>query len=820
MADPETIGKRAVALGILSDEQAARAVAGFRQTQAQGSFVDFLLRSGVVDPGRAQRLEGTDGEPAGGAPADAADVTLMDAGPDGGEGAGADPLVGTAWSGFVVERKIGQGGMGSVYLGRRAEPTGAVTVGVVKFLAPEQAKNRQWRGRFEREARVLAGLDHPNIVGLFAVDAEGDHPHLVMEYVDGEPLDAALAARGAFPPLEAARIARDVCLALAAAHAKGVIHRDIKPANVMLARSGAVKVLDFGLAKAVSVDDGLSLPGQALGTPHYMAPEQWGDHQVDARADVFSAGATLYHLLTGVLPFPGDNAQAIARKAAEGEFERPRALVPDAPPALEHVLLRMMDPERRFRFATAEGAARALEQVLAGATVDVPRLEGEGGVVHALVGGRAFAVGRDPGCAVALGDASVSRRHAVIERTKTGFLLRDEGSSYGTWVSDMRVREVVLKDGDLVRFGRVACTFRDAGLSVSAAHTTRKLAVEVLRVSEVAEPILRALVDEGDKRVIVALLEDLAPDAIPRRAAAARAAVLPHLGGDVAEQLGKKLEARLRRARNQVPMRLFSLTHENLGDDVEAWLAWWEGARDRFPAQLALRAPKARARLQVVKGEPEPRTIELGDRVFWTVGRDEGSHVLLDSRTVSRLHATLVRYHGRIAVRDAGSRFGTLLDGHRVRVAFLGHGARLVLGKVELVYEEEPAGASSTIGFDGVHALDGEAFAALEELEHPATATALVRFVVDDAERQGWIDQAAQRLFNEPEKVAAFAERVRKAYARRAERARQLLPKLLGRGDAGLDGRAWNELLAAYDDEVGLPAQFVPRGWIEGDLTS
>ncbi|MBI3722930.1 serine/threonine protein kinase, partial [bacterium] len=281
-----------------------------------------------------------------------------------------DPTLGAKFSGCVVERKLGQGGMGSVYLARRESDSQQV---VVKFLAPEQAQNATWRARFLREAKMMHQISHPNIVAVFSIDGESSQPHIVMEFVDGRGLEIALRA-GPLPPLEGARIARDAALGLSEAHKSGIIHRDIKPANVLLTQEGEVKVLDFGLAKSVEFDDGLSLPGQVLGTPHYMAPEQWGDHQVDARCDVFSLGATLYHLITGSPPFPGASPQAISRKTLEGSFVPPRTLAPDIPVDLELVIYRMMASDRRFRYGCAEDCAKALDRVIRGEEVEVPRI--------------------------------------------------------------------------------------------------------------------------------------------------------------------------------------------------------------------------------------------------------------------------------------------------------------------------------------------------------------------------------------------------------------------------------------------------------------
>ncbi|MBX3465774.1 MAG: protein kinase [Planctomycetes bacterium] len=804
--DPIAVGRRAVALGLLSDDQARAALDRYRRqgVSAPSNFAAFLMDSGMVTREQGAHLSQIGGEPAA-SPSDL-DRTFVG---DVDEGDPDDPLVGAHFSGCAVQKKLGQGGMGSVYLARRDADGRQV---VIKFLAPEQATNKTWRGRFGREARVMERIKHPNIVELYSVDADSERPHIVMEFVDGEPLDQGLARRGVFEPLEAARIARDAALGLAEAHKNGVIHRDIKPANLLLTWKGAVKVLDFGLAKSVSADDGLSMPGQVLGTPHYMAPEQWGDHQVDARCDVFSLGATLYHLVTGQLPFPGHNAQAISRLIAEGQFVRPRAIVPGLPEDLELVILRMMEVERRFRYGSAALCAEELEKVLEGIAVEVPGLVEPGGARHPIIG-RIVTIGRDPTSTILINDPSVSRQHAQIERGKTGFILRDLGSTYGSFVAEMRVKDVVIKDGDPLRLGKVSLVFRDGGLGAVFSTTTKRIKADRLRAGTVAEPVLRALVEEGDKRTVLILLEQLAQDDVTLRVSQARRVLRHALDGDTAEAVAAKMEARLRRARATVPMRLFSLTHENLGDDAEAWLAWWDNAQDRYPGQLAPRQPRPTARF-VVRAPSGERTVELEDKAVLTVGRDEKSQVLLDDRSVSRLHATLIRFHQRVVVRDEGSRFGTLRNGNRLRLAFLCPDDVLVMGKVELRFEFDLPDPSATVGDDeDVHVVEEDAFLVLEELAHPCIALALVRFLEEEAATHAWVQVEARRLFEaDADRAAKLTARVMRAHARHAQRARDALPALLG-GQAA-DPAGWRALLEQRDED--LPPQVLPRGWFAG----
>ncbi|MGE0709310.1 MAG: protein kinase [Planctomycetota bacterium] len=792
----DAIRYRAVDLGILAEPEAGQLLAAFQAT-GEESFSDWLFAAGKITLDQMGQLF-VDEDPN--------EATLAPAATDSG-----DPVVGQVFSGCRVTRKLGQGGMGSVYLADKLDTKETV---VVKFLAPEQAQNPTWRGRFLREAHVLQRIAHPNIVGIHSVEGDSDQPHIVMEFVDGEPLDAALEQREMFPAMEAARISRDIAEALGHAHAAGVIHRDIKPANVLLGFDGRVKVLDFGLAKNVEVDDGLSLPGQILGTPHYMAPEQWGDHMVDARCDVFSLGATLYHLATGSVPFPGKNPQSISRKVLAGEMIPPSHLAPDMPEDLELVIFRMLAVNRNYRYPTAKQAAEDLDRVLNGEEIDVPRLvetTEKGTRRIPLLPGEAWVIGREEGSNIVVPDRSVSRQHARLERGMTGFVLQDLGSTYGTFVGGMRIRNVVLKSGDQVKFGKIQMEFKDGGLASTL--TTRRHAPGGLQIRALPRPFVQILVEEADRRVVVALLEDLPEEAWDLRLKESNEKVTALLGPELAQDLANKVGKKVRRQRLRVPQYLFTITHENLADDVSAWLHWWDQARANYPAQLAPLHPRSSPRLRIRAGEEcEPRTIPLSPEArVLTVGRDDDSKVKLISRSVSRLHSTLVRFHTRWAIRDEGSRFGTLLNGNQVRISFLRPGDVLSLGKVEAVFEvEDPDGSSTATDLSGEHELEPETFFTLVEKGHPSTANALISFLYA-ARDLTWIGAEAEGLFpREPEQKDRFAEKVGKQYTRWAEKAAAKLPEILG-ANHGEDPDAWWSAFEAK--HRGLPPQVFPQGW-------
>jgi len=233
---------------------------------------------------------------------------------------------------------VGRGGMGAVYRARHLRLGRAVAI---KVLPPVLARDPAFRQRFEREARALASLQHPNIVAIHDYGEAGELCYLVMEYVDGVDL-RRLLQQGRVKPEHALEILPQLCAALRYAHGRGLVHRDIKPENILLDETGQAKITDFGLARLLGGGRGepsLTASDVALGSVHYMAPEQLCDpSRVDQRADIYSLGVVLYEMLTGHLPL--------------GRFPRPSEEVPVGP-WLDAAVLRALehDPERRFRDA-------------------------------------------------------------------------------------------------------------------------------------------------------------------------------------------------------------------------------------------------------------------------------------------------------------------------------------------------------------------------------------------------------------------------------------------------------------------------------------
>ena len=226
---------------------------------------------------------------------------------------------GTMLNQYSIVEKIGEGGMGAVY---SAEDTTLRRRVALKVLPDDLANDRDWLRRFEREARVAASLNHPNVVTLYGVDICNDTRFLVMELVVGRSLSDVIPQAG-LPLDQFFRLALPLVEAIAAAHSKVITHRDLKPANVMVSQDGSVKVLDFGLAKEAPLaamsgdsDSGQITEfatghGQIVGTVAYMSPEQTRGKPVDARSDVFSLGVTLYEMITGRQPFVGDSPVSV-----------------------------------------------------------------------------------------------------------------------------------------------------------------------------------------------------------------------------------------------------------------------------------------------------------------------------------------------------------------------------------------------------------------------------------------------------------------------------------------------------------------------------
>jgi serine/threonine-protein kinase len=250
---------------------------------------------------------------------------------------------------YEVGRLLGAGGMAEVFEGRDRLLARRVAI---KVPLSQHAHDPDFAQRFRREAQAAASLSHPGVVAVYDTGSENGTHFIVMEYVDGRTLKDVIRAEAPLYPDRAAEITADVCAALGAAHARGLVHRDVKPANIMLMPDGRVKLMDLGIARAAAGET-LTQTAAMLGTAQYLSPEQAQGQDVDYRSDLYSLGCCLYEMLTGTVPFRGATPVAIAYRHVREDPAPPRLLNPDVPPSLEAVCLKAMAKRPEDRYQTA-----------------------------------------------------------------------------------------------------------------------------------------------------------------------------------------------------------------------------------------------------------------------------------------------------------------------------------------------------------------------------------------------------------------------------------------------------------------------------------
>jgi tRNA A-37 threonylcarbamoyl transferase component Bud32 len=283
-------------------------------------------------------------------------------------------LLGKTLGHYQITAQLGEGGMATVYqaFDARLERTVAIKVIRVDIFSPVLMK--QILARFEREAKSLAKLSHPNIVRVIDYGEESGVPYLVMEYLPGGTLKDKMHTR--VPWKSAIRLLLPIARALQYAHEQGIIHRDIKPSNILITRSGEPMLTDFGIAKVIETEQitqasALTGTGMAVGTPEYMAPEQW-QGQTSFASDIYALGVVLFEMLTGQKPYIADTPAGILIKQASEPPPRPKELVQELPWALENIVLRALQNKPQDRFASMGAFAADLETVLAEASTEMP----------------------------------------------------------------------------------------------------------------------------------------------------------------------------------------------------------------------------------------------------------------------------------------------------------------------------------------------------------------------------------------------------------------------------------------------------------------
>lgn len=270
-------------------------------------------------------------------------------------------MIGTIIGNYKLTDKLGEGGMGAVFKGIDLMLEREVAI---KVLRPELLSNADVVERFRSEAVTLAKLNHPHIATLYSFFRQSDEFFMVLEFVPGETLDALVQRCGALADGHAAHLINQALDGIAHAHEAGIIHRDIKPANLMLASSNIVKVMDFGIARALG-NNRMTRAGRLVGTIEYMSPEQIRGQEVDARSDFYSLGAVLYEMVTGRLPFQSNSEWELMRAQIEDAPQPPRQIAPHISSAMERLILRALAKQPEDRFQSAAEFRADLVQIIA-----------------------------------------------------------------------------------------------------------------------------------------------------------------------------------------------------------------------------------------------------------------------------------------------------------------------------------------------------------------------------------------------------------------------------------------------------------------------
>jgi eukaryotic-like serine/threonine-protein kinase len=388
---------------------------------------------------------------------------------------------------YRLIEKIGRGAMAEVYKAHHPILDRYVAIKILHSFLSEKT---DILNRFQREAKHIASLSHPNIVQVYDFDSFGVLYYMVMELIDGATLKNLVKenqTEGKLLPFkESVRIITDVGKALAYAHSRGVVHRDVKPANIMIDKGNRVVLTDFGLAKITSGPQ-FTTTGALVGTPAYMSPEQGVGQQGDARSDIYSLGAVFYQLVTGRFPFIAETPIATVFKHINAPLPWPRTINPDIPEELERILVLLLEKNPDNRYQTAdemvndlEKFKKALEKIPDNqdilATSHLPSIVKEmaialhvieTGQILALENSQEFTLGRLDGAARPDLDLSpynglkqgVSRLHASIQiDDQQTVTLVDLGSTNGSWLNGIRIEPhipVTLNNGDVIALGKL-----------------------------------------------------------------------------------------------------------------------------------------------------------------------------------------------------------------------------------------------------------------------------------------------------------------------------------------------------------------------------
>lgn len=368
-------------------------------------------------------------------------------------------LLGQVIGNCQIEALLGAGGMGQVY---RARHMHLDRLQAIKVMHPHLALDPGFQMRFRREAQAVAALEHPHIVRIFGFDEQNGRYYITMEYLPDGSLRTLLdrrAREGTPWPLNfGLDLVRQSAEALDFAHGRGIVHRDIKPDNILVARHAGpggrslyvAKITDFGLARMVGDDGGITAAGVTVGTPAYMSPEQCQGLALDGRSDIYSLGVVLYEVVTGYLPFTVSRISEAVEKHVYMQPPSPRTVAPDIPVALEAIILRCLAKKPEERYATGAELAQALRQLMqapAPAAAAVPEglmvkvVDSVGTVVRsAPLTEAGLTIGRRSENQVVLDDPSVSRNHLHVEWSGRRVKVKDLGSRGGTMLDGAPIK--------------------------------------------------------------------------------------------------------------------------------------------------------------------------------------------------------------------------------------------------------------------------------------------------------------------------------------------------------------------------------------------
>lgn len=361
---------------------------------------------------------------------------------------------------YRLIRKIGQGGMATVYLGENLKkPTGRVAI---KILDNALVDNTQYTKRFKREAYISSKLNHPNIVKILKYGAEKDLHYIVMEYIEGKDLGYYIKSKKIFTIAEIINILIMVCSGLDNAHKEGIIHRDIKPQNLILDKKHQIKITDFGIAKIINTSSFTAKEDQVMGTTFYMSPEQIKGKGIDYRTDIYSLGIVAYELLVGVTPYDSKTPWEVVQGHLYKTPLPLKRMRKDVPDFLVSTINKCISKKKEDRFKDISLLTLALKNKKPSKV----KLRGKahldlvGKNIKYQLNYKEVYIGRKEINHIVVEDMYASRRHAKIKVDRNIFILEDLDSRNGTFINNKQIKSHKLKENDVIKVGQTFLQFK------------------------------------------------------------------------------------------------------------------------------------------------------------------------------------------------------------------------------------------------------------------------------------------------------------------------------------------------------------------------